>query len=617
MCGIAGFCGNKNNNEYIIHRMTDAIIRRGPDSEGYWIDEDGCISLGHRRLAIIDCTENGAQPMVSHSGRYVISYNGEIYNYKLIRTELEKAGVRFRGNSDTETLVEAFDYFGIETTLNKIKGMFAFAIYDVISKTLFLVRDRVGEKPLYYGFVNGNFTFASDLSCFHSIPDNDLVIDSGSVELFFRRGFVPSPYSIYRGIHKLEAGHYLKISYPFKEYEDSTYWSALDVSIRCHNNMFRGNFDEASEELEQLIKNALIGQMISDVPLGAFLSAGVDSTSVVSLMQEVSSSPVKTFTIGIADSNNNEAPIAKEIAKILGTEHTETYISIPEILKVIPHIAEMYAEPHADSSQIPTSIISQIARRNVTVMLSGDGGDELLCGYEKYYRWILSEYEKQKRFPAAIQSLRASGLGLVGQGRSVKSRRLNSNSLQTIYSALFGWDTSFVNTDQIYLDSNDLFDGKSFSEEYDILMQMDFQEYMTDDILAKVDRAAMYHSLETRIPLLDKDVIEFIWSLPLDMKFSDGVTKKILRSILYKRIPRELIERPKTGFSIPMNVWLKKGELREWAESVLKSSLQKDQDLLNKSKVMKMWSQYINNDVWTDSLWYVLMFCSWKEKVGK
>lgn len=611
MCGIAGFCNRKNDSKEMIKCMTDAISYRGPDSYGFWEADNGDVVLGHRRLSIIDCSDRGAQPMRSHSGRFLLTYNGEIYNHKILREELVKEGISFRGNSDTETLVEAIDYFGVEVTLEKIKGMFAFALYDTGTRDLYLVRDRVGEKPLYYGFVNDKLTFASELSSFEAIPDNNLKIDSGAVELYFRRGFIPAPYSIYSGIYKLEPGHYIKSSYPYRDFQNNVYWSALEVALKCHEHPFKGDFYEATNELERILKEVIRGQMISDVPLGAFLSAGIDSSTVVSLMQEISDAPVRTFTVGITGSDYNEAPIAREIANILGTKHTEAYVSIPEIMKAIPTIADIYSEPHGDSSQIPTSIICKLARKDVTVMLSGDGGDELLCGYDRRYNWAISEFAKKKRYPEVIQNIRASIKGVSGQGRSVQARKLRANSLQGIYSAIFGWDTSFVNTDYIYKDLNDLSEVSGFSS-FDALMYMDFMEYMPDDNLAKVDRAAMHYSLETRIPLLDKDVVEFLWTLPIDMKYSEGITKRVLRSVLYRHIPKELMERPKTGFSIPISEWLKTGELRNWAEDILKTSI--DTEYLNKAKIMNIWENYLNHNMWTDSIWYVLMFCAWKEK---
>ncbi len=614
MCGIAGFCNGTEESIATIRQMTDAIIHRGPDSEGYWFAEDKTVVLGHRRLSILDCSERGAQPMTSKSGRYVLSYNGEIYNHLEVRELITQHGVGFEGTSDTETLVEAFDLFGVDQTLDRIKGMFAIALFDRVDRILYLIRDRVGEKPLYYGFVRGKLVFASDLACFKVVDKDDLKIDPHSVELFFRRGYIPAPYSIFQGIYKIEPGHYIRTAYPFKETKDVEYWSAYEVSEKCHNTPFSGSFEEAGEELERLLKIALKGQMLSDVPLGAFLSAGIDSSTIVSLMQEISADPVRTFTIGVDTPGYDEAPVARTVAEILGTYHTEEYISVPEIKAVIPQIGGMYSEPFADSSQIPTSIISMVARKNVTVVLSGDGGDELFCGYDRYNGWVLEEWKKQQRLPLSVQKIRSRYLQLAGHGKTIKAKKLLSDSLAQTYAAVSSKDTSFVRVECPYNDAFDLFGDKirSFSTDQDILMQMDFGEYLPDDILAKVDRAAMFHSLETRIPFLDRDVIEFAWKLPLEMKYNNKTTKQILRKILYKRIPKELIERPKTGFSIPLSEWMREGELRDWADSLFFGMISsKLSDYLDVDNCRRIWDGYVSGGDWSESIWYMIVFMEW------
>ncbi len=615
MCGIAGFCNGADDSVEKIRKMTDAIIHRGPDSEGYWMTDDRTVVLGHRRLSILDCSNRGSQPMKSQSGRFVISYNGEIYNHIEMRDLLIKRGIVFRGTSDTETLVEMFESYGVDKTLGMIKGMFAIALYDLEERILYLIRDRVGEKPLYYGMVNGRLIFASDLRCFKVIDDGSIEIDPGALELYFRRGYIPAPYSIYRNIYKVEPGRYVKSIYPFTEYHSITYWNSYVISEKCHNNRFHGSVEEADNELERILKTALKGQMLSDVPLGAFLSAGIDSSVIVSLMQEISSKPVRTFTIGVDASGYDEAPTAKRVAEILGTKHTEKYISISDIKSVIPHIGEMYSEPFADSSQIPTSVISQIARENVTVVLSGDGGDELFCGYGRYNGWIFEEWEKQRRFPLSVQRMRSVLLSLAGRGRSPKARKLFSDSIASTYATANGLDTSFVRSEQLYSDFFDDFDkitDFTFDTDQDTLMQMDFGEYLPDDILAKVDRAAMYHSLETRLPFLDRDVIEFVWTLPFDMKYNDGITKHILRRILYKRVPRELIERPKTGFSIPLYEWMRDGDLWMMCDELFdKARLDRVSDYLNTKKCRDMWDMFAAKGIWSESLWYLIVFLQW------
>ena len=612
MCGIAGFCNGKTDSERVINQMTDKIINRGPDSCGAWMEEDYSVVLGHRRLAILDVSPAGHQPMLSHSENYVMAYNGEIYNHKEIAERISKKGIRFKGTSDTEVLLEAFELWGIDETLAQIKGMFAIALFDRLKKCLFLIRDRAGEKPLYYGFVNGKFSFASDLACLKAIKDNSLEIDYSSTELFFRRGYIPAPYSIYKDIRKLEPGHYLKVEAPYDSIKDFTFWSAENLYRKGQDNRFKGSIEEAENILEQLLCDSIKGQMISDVPLGAFLSAGIDSSTIVALMQRQSEKPIRTFTIGVDTPEYNEAPIAAETARILGTKHTEKYVSVPELKAVIPQISKMYSEPFADSSQIPTAVISRIARQDVTVALSGDGGDELFCGYGRYNGWVIDAWNKQRALPLPIQHARGLIKGAFGSnGRSQFAKRLMSSSISETYAAVSASDTSFIKNKIEYKDYYDLFKSDGDLTQQDILMLMDFQMYLSDDILAKVDRAAMHYSLETRIPFLDKDVIEFAWSLPLEYKYQQGITKKILRNIVYKYVPKELLERPKTGFSIPLDLWLREGELREWAEGLLFSDILRNTDILDEKYIHNLWESFIENGEWSESIWYVLVYLDW------
>ncbi len=617
MCGIAGFCNGSSNSGKDIRNMTDRIRHRGPDSFGYWKTEDDSVVLGHRRLAILDVSEAGAQPMISASGDYVIAFNGEIYNHKYLAEKIRNKNIHFRSTTDTEILLEAFEYLGIDKTLEAIKGMFAIALYDRKNKELFLVRDRAGEKPLYYGFVNGRFTFASELSCFMALERFKREIDYSATELYFRRGYIPAPYSIFKGIMKLEPGHYLRIKTPFDKVEDFTYWSAFDKYVKCQKNKFTGNIEEATEELECLLKDSVKGQMISDVPLGAFLSAGIDSTTIVSLMQQVSSNPVRTFTIGVDTPEYNEAPIAAQTAKILGTQHTEKYVSIPELKAVIPHLSSIYTEPFADSSQIPTSIISQIARQNVTVVLSGDGGDELFCGYPRYNGWVTDSWNKQKKLPLGIQHTRARVMMLMGKSKNDPYvKRLMASSLPELYAAVSVSDTSFLKNSDNYQDYYDLFPSDYILSDQDRLMAMDFKMYLPDDILAKVDRASMIHSLETRVPFLDRDVIEFAWRLPLEYKFQNGVTKRVLRKIVYTYVPNELLERPKTGFSIPLDKWMRDGELREWAEALMSPASIESASVLDTNSILNMWQAYIDAGKWNESIWYVLVYLDWLHRIN-
>ncbi len=619
MCGIAGFCNGGADSENLIRSMTNRIKHRGPDSDGAWFDDNNSVVLGHRRLAIIDVSPTGAQPMISHSGNMVIAYNGEIYNHRELVNRIKQQGVSFKGTSDTEVLLESFDLFGIDDTLKNIKGMFAIALYDKANKALYLVRDRAGEKPLYYGFLDGRFFFASDLACFMETGKDCLQIDYSATELFFRRGYIPAPYSIFKGVSKLQPGHYLRISAPFADVEDYTYWSADDyyLQMQSENKRFKGSLEEAADELETLLRKSIRQQMISDVPLGAFLSAGIDSSTVVSLMQQESDRPVRTFTIGVDTPDYNEAPIAAETAKLLGTDHTEKYITVAEMKAVIPKISEIYTEPFADSSQIPTSLISRIARQDVTVVLSGDGGDELFCGYGRYNGWVLNSWKKQQRISLPVQHLRGKMLKLLGYDRNnPRIKQFMSSSISELYAAVSANDTSFIRQNVLYKDYYELSNNKDGLADQDILMLMDFGMYLPDDILAKVDRAAMDCSLETRIPFLDKDVIEFAWSLPLDMKYRDGVTKRVLRNILYKYVPQELMERPKTGFSIPLHLWLKDGELREWAESLICPKVLGKIDILDSEIIIKMWNNYIEKGIWNESIWYMLVYLDWINAYG-
>lgn len=643
MCGIAGFCNFRGDWQKNIERMCDKMWHRGPDASGVWASEDHRVVLGHRRLAIVDLSPAGAQPMVSRDGRYVIAYNGEIYNHTSIRKKLlaEKRLPAFRGSSDTETLLEAIAAYGLKDTLKMTKGMFAIALFDRQEHALFLARDRVGEKPLFYGILkddinnrgnDGSFVFASELG---SIASLDGFTNSVNVDIigdYMRYGYISAPYTIYRGIWKLEPGKILKVKAPFDKPELESYWSMMETAVIGQKNRFRGSESEAAEELERLLREAIAGQMVADVPVGAFLSAGIDSSTVVSLMQEQSAQKVRTFTVGMWEEQYNEAPTAKEIAAYLGTEHTEVYITEEDAKSVIPKLAGMFGEPFADSSQIPTYLVSRMTREHVTVSLSGDGGDELFCGYNTYYS-IERIWNKVRKIPGVLRRPASAALGLAASGNAAlatRARLLGAKSIEDMYlrseigeglglvkrgraggASDFGvWDEiqphragqTWMNTYPAGL----LEDGQHN------LMLMDLLMYHPDDILNKVDRTAMAVSLETRVPMLDKDVVEFAWTLPLSYRQGGGVSKKILRDILYRYVPRELMERPKKGFSIPLHRWLKEKELREWAESLLAPSLLEAQGLFDATAVKKLWDDYIMKSVWRPQIWYLLMFQEWQ-----
>ncbi len=644
MCGIAGFCNFKGDWRRNIERMCDRMQYRGPDASGVWASDDHRVVLGHRRLAIVDLTPTGAQPMVSRDGRYVIAYNGEIYNHADIRKRLlaENRTPAFRGTSDTETLLEAAAAYGLADTLKMAKGMFAIALYDREEHALFLARDRIGEKPLYYGILkdninngenDGSFVFASDLNSIASLDGFTNPVNVDILGDYMRYGYISAPYSIYRGIWKLEPGKILKIKSPFDKPEIFTWWSMMETAVFGQKNLFRGSSEEAAQELERLLQNAIAGQMTADVPVGAFLSAGIDSSTVVSLMQAQSSQKIRTFTVGMWEEQFNEAPVAKEIAERLGTEHTEVYITEEDAKNVIPALAGMFGEPFADSSQIPTYLVSRITREHVTVSLSGDGGDELFCGYNTYYS-IDRIWNKVRKLPYPLRLAAGGALGVtgcLGNNPSLATRAglLGARSIEDMYLRSeigeglklvkgrqegkrldFGpWDA--IQSREAGTTWMDAYPSGLLEEPRHNLMLMDLLMYHPDDILNKVDRTAMAVSLETRVPMLDRDVVEFAWTLPLAYRQENGVRKKILRDILYRYVPRELMERPKTGFSIPLHRWLRQPGLREWAESLLEPSLLERQGLLETTAVRKLWDDYIMKNVWKPQIWYILMLQEW------
>ena len=643
MCGIAGFCNFKGDWQKNIERMCDKMYHRGPDASGVWASDDHRVVLGHRRLAVVDLSPAGAQPMVSRDGRYVIAYNGEIYNHASIRKKLLAEGriPAFRGTSDTETLLEAIAAYGLKDTLKMTKGMFAIALFDRQEHALFLARDRVGEKPLFYGKLkhdinNGGdsdcFVFASDLGSIASLDGFTNSVNADIMGDYMRYGYISAPYTVYRGIWKLEPGKILKVKTPFDKPKIETYWSMAETAVLGQKNLFRGSEGEAAEELERLLRESIAGQMVADVPVGAFLSAGIDSGTVVSLMQAQSAQKIRTFTVGMWEEQYNEAPVAKEIAAHLGTQHTEVYITEEDAKSVIPMLAGMFGEPFADSSQIPTYLVSKITREHVTVSLSGDGGDELFCGYNTYYS-IDRIWNRVRKIPGFLRQPASALLGLAAvSGKAslaTRARLLGAGSIEDMYlrseigeglklvrrgitdtAADFGpWDA--IQSRRAGETWMDTYPSGLLEEGQHNLMLMDLLMYHPDDILNKVDRTAMAVSLETRVPMLDKDVVEFAWTLPLSYRQGGGVSKKILRDILYRYVPRELMERPKKGFSIPLHRWLRQKELREWAESLLSPSLLEEQGLFDAAVVKKLWDDYIMKNVWKPQIWYILVFQEW------
>lgn len=622
MCGIAGFCNLKGDVRNNIERMNRRMNHRGPDSSGVWVSEDRAVTLGHQRLSIVDLSESGSQPMESRSGRYVIAFNGEIYNYKKIADKLlkEEKTPCFRGSSDTEVLLEAMEAYGVENAVKMCKGMFAIALYDKKERVLFLIRDRVGEKPLYYGFTGEDvFAFCSEIGSLTKLDNFKNPINTAVLDIYFTHGYIPAPYSIYQDIYKLEPGTIVSIKQPFRK-EDmriSSFWSMKEAAKKGQANLFTGSREEAAEELERLLKASIREQMIADVPVGAFLSAGIDSSTIVALMQSLNSKRVRSFTIGMSEESYNEAAAAKEIAKHLGTEHTELYITEQDAIGVIPKLSYMFGEPFADSSQIPTYLVSKMTREHVTVSLSGDGGDELFCGYTSYES-VSRIWNKMKHIPYALRKpcselVLHSPLAKKPIYRT-KGTLLGAKGPAGLYEISYETDPLTKQISRTHVDcpyKYNQFEQNYLEEVNHNVMLMDMLMYHPDDILVKVDRAAMAVSLETRVPMLDKDVVEFAWTLPIAYKREGETGKLVLRDVLYKYVPREMMERPKKGFSIPIDRWLLKPELREWAESLIDRKTLERQGMLNPDVVWKMWGDFTENGVWRIQIWFILMFQEW------
>ncbi len=657
MCGFAGFLTNSErlfnsfgNPTKILKLMNNQIIKRGPDTEGYWLDPNKLLGLSHRRLAIQDLSNLGHQPMLSNSKRYVVAFNGEIYNYLDLGKKLISQGYtsNFKGNSDTEVLISIIECYGFETAIKLCKGMFALAVYDTQEKYLYLCRDRFGEKPLYYGWQNSVFLFGSELKALKAHPGFIKEIDRNSLALHMKFGYVPSPYSIYKNIRKLIPGTYLKVKFCSNSYIHKTspkpipYWSLKKTIKKGLNKPFLGQEKDAISHLDKLISNSVSQQMIADVPIGAFLSGGIDSSLISAVMQSHSKKPIKTFSIGFSEQNYNEAIFAKEVALFLGTDHSELYVSPKDAIEVIPKLPEIYDEPFSDSSQIPTYLLSKMTRENVTVSLSGDGGDELFGGYNRY---ILTKklWKKFSIFPLGIRSILGSflvkpspekwdqtyqtfekllpySLKFSNFGDKVHkgAKALKANNINSLYTTFVShWDSP----NSIVIggsDSTNFLTKLSYNDEklseIEKMMALDTISYLPDDILTKVDRAAMSVSLETRIPFLDHDIADFAWSLPLSMKIRGNESKWILKQLLYKYIPKNLIERPKMGFGIPLDIWLR-GPLRDWAETLLDKTRLKNECFLEPSLVEKKWREHLSGARnWQSELWNVLMFQSWLEK---
>lgn len=635
MCGVTGFWERRPGTPAdelapLAERMTRTLDRRGPDDHGVWVDPASGIGLGMTRLAIVDLSPAGHQPMVSACGRLVIVFNGEVYNFAELRADLERAGQTFRGHSDTEVILAGFATWGIEATIRRAIGMFAIAVWNRETRELTLIRDRLGIKPLYYGQFGRTVLFGSELKSLRAHPQFQSEIDRGVLGLYVRHNYIPGPESIYRGVFQLPPGCSLTI----RATDDSLpaprpYWSLAEIVRAGLASPFSGTADEADRELERRLIDSIRLRMIADVPLGAFLSGGIDSSLVVALMQQQSSRPVKTFTIGFAEAEYNEAPYAKAVAEHLRTDHVEYYVTPQEALDVIPLLPAMYDEPFADSSQIPTFLVSRLARQHVTVSLSGDGGDELFCGYRRYL-----EFERLSQLAQAIpKPLRQTAVAMantVARGlpghrlpkvvRAV-ARLLDQPDPHAIYLRhLMHWtrdDDVVVGATNIpTLFDCDLGDPRSpaaiaFPSLQQRWMALDTATYLPGDILTKVDRASMFASLEARVPLLDHRVVEFAWTLPMSLKRNGSRGKLPLRRLLAKHVPTNLFERPKTGFGVPIDRWLR-GPLRDWAESLLDERRLRDQGLFRPELIRARWQQHQNgSQSWHYPLWTILMFQAW------
>ncbi|MCZ4328556.1 asparagine synthase (glutamine-hydrolyzing) [Castellaniella denitrificans] len=622
MCGLAGFFGPfrraADDSAEILRKQGLSIALRGPDSDGIWHDDAVGFGVTHRRLSISDLSLAGHQPMASHCGRYILAFNGEIYNHRELRSRLEQEeqGNTWRGHSDTEVLLTCLARWGLDRTLQACVGMFAFALWDRQDRTLTLARDRMGEKPLYWGWQGQTLLFGSELKALRAHPDFQGMIDRDALTLLLRYNYIPAPYSIYRGIRKLPAGHYVVIGVGDRDAMPRPFWDYRNVVRAGLETPFTGTDGQAIDELEARLMTSIQGQRVADVPLGAFLSGGIDSSLVVSLMQRQASQRVNTYAIGFQARDFDEAVHARAVADHLGTDHAELYVTEQDALAIVPELPRIYCEPFADSSQIPTFLVSRMARQHVTVALSGDGGDELFGGYTPYqfmprlWRWL-------RMIPAPLrQGIAAMLVPLPAPQRIEKLLTiLGATSREDLYLRV---RSHWMDTESMILGANEPDsllrhpDTWRFVKSFEVwMMSLDACGYMPDDILVKVDRAAMANSLETRVPLLDHRVVEFAARLPLSMKIRDGRGKWVLRQLLYRYVPQSLVDRPKAGFAVPLGSWLR-GPLREWAEDLLQEPKLRKEGYFDAKRIQEIWQEHLNGRAdRSNRLWSILIFQAW------
>lgn len=638
MCGIAGFLGGGFSAEHSrkeLAAMAAALRHRGPDDEGYWLDDSAAVALCHRRLSIIDLSPLGAQPMRSASGRFTLTFNGEIYNFRELRAELAGRGARFRGGSDTEVLLAAVEQWGLSGALERSRGMFALGLWDAAERELWLARDRFGEKPLYYGRFGSAFLFGSELKALraHSLWRGE--VDRDALSLLLHHLFIPAPRSVFRDVRKVMPGSALKVRPRGADFhvEEVRYWEP--AAIAASESPPAAEQRQLIERVAAAIADAVRLQMVADVPVGGFLSGGIDSSLIVAEMQRASSQPVRTFSIGFEDREFDEAPHARKIAERLGTRHTELRVTARDALDVIPRLPAMYDEPFADASQIPTSLVCALARRDVTVALSGDAGDELFGGYLRYREaadrwrrlqrpsgaWKRGAARALARLPAGFLAPVSPAFRIASGGRVRSAQRLKERArtwTAGTFPELYDTMTSFwqrdagvvIGASDAYVRAESDFTG---ADPLAHMMYTDTRRYLTDDILAKVDRAAMAVSLETRVPLLDVAVAQAAWAIPTSMHTRDGRGKWVLRQLLERHIPRSLFDRPKRGFAIPIGAWLR-AELRDWAEALLDPARLRREGYLSAPAIEARWRQHLRGQSdWSSHLWAVLMFQSWLE----